>query len=105
MADDEEATFEPADPPPRMESDGSARTVDQWRDELFPAQGKRQHRALWQHNAASSLHGWSDHAFHANAPMQLSRADYDAALKAASTPDAAGRYSAHLPALSRFKGK
>lgn len=38
----------------------------------------------WQHNAAAQLHGWAAHEHHAGAPIQLTPAEYQAALKAAS---------------------
>ena len=39
------------------------------------------------HEIASVLHGWPSHAHHANEPIQLTRADYEAALKAAFPED------------------
>lgn len=38
------------------------------------------------HAAAEALHGWREHAHHAGKPIQLTRAEYEAALKAAAAP-------------------
>lgn len=83
------------------------------------------------HAAAEALHGWREHAHHEAKPIQLSRADYEAALKAAAAPvtraldkdgkptgepidstEAANKgiptitdYEPHKPALSPHKGK
>lgn len=68
---------------------------------------------IWQHSAASALHGWAQHAHHAGEPMRLTEAAYKAALKAVDAPthDDAGRaivYKAsdlnkpHKAALSKY---
>lgn len=63
----------------------------------------------WQHAAAAQLHGWGLHEHHAGAPILLSQADYEAALKAAEAPvtlpadgnrQAITVYVPHAPALS-----
>jgi hypothetical protein len=59
-------------------------------------------RYNWRHAAAASLHGWSQHEHHAGKPIQLSDADYEAALEAASAPKGVS-YEPHKPALSPFK--
>lgn len=59
---------------------------------------------LWPHEAAAMLHGWALHEHHAGTPMKLSRADYEAALKAASQTDSRGEYQPHVAALSPHKG-
>jgi hypothetical protein len=64
----------------------------------------------WQHNAAKNLHGWKKHIHHAGKPQQLTREDYEAALKAASAPvvdKETGRsnYVPHKPALSEHIGR
>lgn len=38
------------------------------------------------HECAAILHGWHEHKHHADAPIQLRRKDYEAALKAAVEP-------------------
>lgn len=38
------------------------------------------------HSGAEALHGWREHAHHAGAPIQLTRDEYSAALKAAAGP-------------------
>ncbi len=43
-------------------------------------------RCSWQHEAASQLHGWREHALHTADPLLFPRADYLAALKAATEP-------------------
>jgi len=55
---------------------------------------------LWQHEAAVVLHGWKLHAHHAGEPFRLSKADYEAALKAASETNEKGEYTPHPAALS-----
>ena len=67
----------------------------------------------WQHASAAVVHGWREHAHHAGAPMQLTREDYEAALRSASTAaltesgqpiDPKGDvYRPHPPALSPYK--
>ena len=59
---------------------------------------------LWEHEAAAVLHGWTKHAHHAGEPMQLSRQDYESALKAAGVTNAKGEYMPHPAALSPHKG-
>lgn len=55
----------------------------------------------WQHAAADSLHGWSQHAHHYQAePLLLAQADYLAALEAAAEYP---NKPAHAPALSKLK--
>ena len=86
----------------------ATRPVDDWRAAKFPpSKSGRPHPDLYMHAAAAALHGWAPHAHHANQPMKLSEADYDAALKAASSmtldPGSAQRrphYRPHAAALS-----
>jgi hypothetical protein len=47
------------------------------------------------HAAAGVLHKWDQHAHHMNGEMQLTKADYDAAIKATEN----GKYEPHKPAL------
>lgn len=54
----------------------------------------------WQHAAAEQLHHWKDHAHHDGQPIQLTRADYLAALAAAANHDAKPAPTPHKPALS-----
>lgn len=58
---------------------------------------------LWQHEAASVEHGWALHAHHTGSPIRLSRADYEAALKAVE-PET-GNPVPHPAALSPHKPK
>lgn len=85
-------------------------TPEQWAEKLGQVRKAPQHQPqlrthyAWQHAAASSLHGWEQHAHHyQNAPLLLTQADYQAAL------DAAAEYPAkpaHAAALSPvMKGK
>jgi hypothetical protein len=55
---------------------------------------------LWEHEAASALHGWASHAHHAGEPIKLTRADYEAALSAAGKTNTHGEYEPHPAALS-----
>lgn len=62
------------------------------------------------HNAAAILHGWGKraaegdepwgHRHHAGQPLEITRAAYLAALKAASETNELGEYEPHLPAMS-----
>jgi len=61
----------------------------------------------WQHEAAAQLHGWKDHAHHANESYRLTRIDYEAALKAAAEPVKDERtgvtdYQPHRAAMSQY---
>jgi hypothetical protein len=64
-------------------------------------------RAVWQpewrHAAAVVLHGWHKHAHHAGEPMQLTRAQYEAALEAAGPSE--GIPAPHPAALSPHANK
>ena len=60
---------------------------------------------LWEHEAAAVLHGWALHAHHAGEPIKLTRADYEAALKAAGVTNDKGEYVPHPAALSPHKPK
>jgi hypothetical protein len=64
----------------------------------------------WQYAAADQLHFWGDpalregtkvgHEHHAGAPMDLTEAEYDGAIAAASAP--VGDPKPHAPALSQY---
>jgi hypothetical protein len=58
---------------------------------------------LWQHEAAAIEHGWAAHAHHAGEPIKLTRADYEAALKAVQPKE--GNPVPHPAALSPHKPK
>lgn len=40
----------------------------------------------WQHAAAAQLHGWNHHKLHDATPLKISKAEYEAALKAVEAP-------------------
>lgn len=78
-------------------SEAELRTPDAWARELFPSsKSGRPHPELWRHAGAEALHRWKAHEHHAGKPIELSRADYDAALEAAAQPEPV----AHPGALS-----
>lgn len=52
------------------------------------------------HEAAAVMHGWALHEHHEGKPLELTRADYEAALKAAGETDAKGQPIPHVPAMS-----
>lgn len=56
----------------------------------------------WRHNAAAALHGWGAHEYHAGAPLELTLADYEAALKAVEEPNEKGLYVPHKGARSEY---
>lgn len=100
MADEKNST----EAAPRAAS-GEMKTPDEWSHAL----GYRvKRREKWQqegpsseHRGAEVLHGWLEHAHHAGAPMQLTKADYLAALKAiGSVP-----LKPHGPAVSRYSNQ
>lgn len=79
------------------------RSPESWAAELLPqtttATGRVMlHAERWRHDVAAILHGWTEHAHHAGAPLEMTRDDYELALLAVddSTP--------HGPALSAHKG-
>jgi hypothetical protein len=74
--------------PPKTEPTA---TPDAWRRAVEPPG--------WAHAVASVAHGWGEHAYHEGAPMQLTRADYCAAL--ACAPSGA----IHDRALSPHRGR
>ncbi len=78
------------------------RTPDEWAREYFPASDKgRLHPRLMNHGAANGGHGWALHEHHAGAPMQLTREDYLAAIRAALTSPFAPHPAALSPYLRR----
>jgi hypothetical protein len=44
-------------------------------------------RGSAEYHVAKAMHGWEEHEFHEGTPMLLSRADFEAALKASHPPD------------------
>jgi hypothetical protein len=50
--------------------------------------GRPDERAIYSpaHRCAVRLHGWADHEYHAGEPIKITRAAYEAALKAAMQP-------------------
>lgn len=84
----------PAAPAPEV------RSVDAWAMELFPPSPRgRQHPLRFLHGAAHAGHRWQCCKEHEGVPMQLTRADYEAAIEAAKTAP----FVAHQPALyTRF---
>lgn len=59
----------------------------------------------WKHGAAAQLHGWNAHKLHSAEPFKISRADYEAALDAATDADGDGEYTPHPAALSEYAPK
>jgi hypothetical protein len=55
----------------------------------------------WRHAAAAVLHGWAAHQHHAGSPIQLTEADYDAALAAVTVAPLVP----HNAALSPYAAK
>jgi len=98
------------------EHDDGKRTPEDWARELFPT-GDRgfQHRDAYKHGAASALHQWDAFAYHTGQPLRLSREDYEAALKAATTLEQVERtredgetetvpdYKPHAAAVGQYK--
>jgi len=85
---------------PRPRKNGLTASINGARVEI----GSRP-RGSWQHEAASILHGWQEHLHHTGEHIQITRADYELALEAATKTDEAGNYVPHQPALSPHKGK
>lgn len=79
-------TTKPAQPVPAKSS--GTRKVSEWAKLKFPKltlkHSEQNHVNAWQHAAASALHCWPQHLYHAGKEMELSEADYDAAIKAAT---------------------
>jgi hypothetical protein len=56
-----------------------------WAEVLFPPSATgRPHEDLWQHAAASTLHGWTHYESRTGNPIALTESVYRAALAAAS---------------------
>jgi hypothetical protein len=55
------------------------KSPEEWRAERITEQ-----RDAWKHACAAAAHGWQEHAYHEGKPLQLTAADYDAALAAAA---------------------
>ena len=56
----------------------------------------------WQYAAAETAHGWKAHAHHAGKELNITKEDFDAALKAA-LGNSKGVIEPHKPALSKHK--
>lgn len=76
---------------PRVAADDVLQTPERWR--ILLAQSPRQ---AWKHAVAAVGHGWAQHAHHTGQPMQLTAAEYNAALEAAAN----GKL--HEPAVSPY---
>ena len=81
--------------PPRAMSPG------EWCAAIFPSES-RPHPDLWKHEAAAALHGWAAHRHHAGQPIQLTRADYEAAV---AIVEGVQPYTPHQTALSEHRGE
>lgn len=78
---------------------GEKRPVGDWCAKKFPPTERgAAHRDQWKHDAAAALHSWARYAHDHNKPMELTRADYEAALKAAQTLNSEGACEPHAPA-------
>jgi hypothetical protein len=99
MSNPSEAPAKPGTPEPSKQD---MKTPDEWRKVVLPDDPRgRQSPTSWKHAAAAALHGWAEHAHHEGAPMRMVRADYEAALAAASTiPQGKNAYAPHPAALS-----
>ena len=76
----------PTDDAPPAPQSAERRSPGQWAAILFPASERgRLHADAWKHGAAEGLHGWMTHEHHAGAPIELTREDYESALRAAET--------------------
>lgn len=58
-------------------------------------------RDRWRHDVASAAHGWAVHAYETGAPLLLSRADYEAAVRDPDGEPHAAALSPHAPAAKR----
>lgn len=61
------------------------RTPAKWAEAKFPATDTgRLHPDRWKHSAAAAMHGWGYYVERTGKQVQLTAADYDAALDSAS---------------------
>jgi hypothetical protein len=72
------------------------KTPAEWAEQVFTTNP----RDRWKHAVAEQLHGWGAHEHHAGKPLQLTEADYQAALAAAE-----GGSEPHAGALSEYAPK
>lgn len=92
-----------APPAPKAElrsPDEWARAKGQWiefKGVVDPELGNGSHYT-WQHACAAVMHGWREHEHQAGAPIQITEADYLAALDAAAPK--VGHPKRHGPAAS-----
>ena len=78
------------------------RTPEAWAREVFPPSERgRQNPQAFLHGAAAALHHWKTHEHHEGAPLQLTRADYEAAIEAAKST----AFAPHPAALSPHAGR
>jgi hypothetical protein len=72
--------------------------IEKREEKLEASDGNTKTITTWQHAAAAALHGWAQYEFDEGEPFELTREDYEAALKVAGAPNAAGVYEPHEPA-------
>jgi hypothetical protein len=89
MTDETTPKPKPSKPRASKPKAGPTMTPMEWcnylqRYTLGPKVGKlrRKRNPHWQHAAASTLHGWAQHAHDANEPIKLTEAAYKGALAA-----------------------
>jgi hypothetical protein len=96
-----------ADKKPADAKGAETKTPDEWAREtghmlsLRQVSGCCEDRGDWRHSAASALHGWVHHQYHAGSAIRITRAAYLAALDAVDKHplvpcrDAIGQYYPH----------
>ena len=61
------------------------RTPAEWAEATFPVSERgRMHPDLWKHASAAQLHGWAAYEARTGKPVQLTAAEYEGAVAAAS---------------------
>lgn len=86
-----------AKPPKTKTPDEWGRAQGRYR-EVNPLVAQVKSHFDWRHAVADKLHGWSKHAYHyVDLPLEISEADYNAALEAAANYP---NVPAHGPAVS-----
>ncbi len=95
----------PVAPQETKVSQSNTKTPGAWFVALTP-KGKTQRELtnlLADFKGASALHGWAEHKHHTGKSIELTEADYLAALKGATS--GTGKAGIHQPALSPYRGK
>lgn len=84
---------------PKAEPAVKRKVSEHCAERYAPSKPGATHPELWKHAAAAAMHGWAQCAHHEAREMELTDADYSAAIDAGQVLSARGIPTPHKPAL------